>query len=203
MKKTCSRGKHSAKSENLNKKKIVVLIVILVVLAIFVINILEKKENIEEISAENETLNIEEIDVNTLNEINTTITDIVEMPDKIENYKVIGQLVIEKIEFEKYILNKTTDYSLNLSVTKLYGPKANGQGNLCIIGHNSKGLFIKLKKLKIDDTFYIIDKENCEKVTYKIYDKYTVNPTDLDCLSQNTNDKREVTLITCNPRRVN
>lgn len=127
----------------------------------------------------------------------------IDMPDKMGDYNVIGQLVIEKIDLKKYILNKTTKDSLNLSVTKLYGPSVNGEGNLCVIGHNSKGLFIKLKKLEINDTFYIVDKENCEKVTYQIYDKYTVNPTDLNCLNQRTNDEREVTLITCNPRRVN
>lgn len=158
------------------------------------------EENLDE--NQNEVFNgIENEEIK--NEINISTIVKIDMPDKMENYNIIGQLVIEKIELEKYILEKTTDYSLNLSVTKLYGPKVNEQGNLCIIGHNSKGLFIKLKKLEVNDTFYIIDKENCEKVTYKIYDKYTVIPTDLDCLNQNTNDRREVTLITCNPRRVN
>lgn len=178
--------------------------ILLIVFAFFLIKILKNDEN-EELN-ENDigiTNYVEVIDTNEQNEADTSINTKIDMPDKIENYNIIGQLVIEKIGFEKYILNKTTNYSLNLSVTKLYGPKVNGQGNLCIIGHNSKGLFIKLKKLEINDTFYMIDKENCEKVTYKIYDKYTVMPTDLDCLNQNTNDKREVTLITCNPRRVN
>ena len=34
-------------------------------------------------------------------------------------------------------------------------------------------------------------------LTYKIYDKYTVEPTDVKCTSQLTNGKKEVTLITC------
>ena len=59
-----------------------------------------------------------------------------------------------------------------------------------------------LKKLEIGDTFYIIDKENSAKVTYKIYEKKTISPTDLSCLNQDTNNKREVTLITCNTRRI-
>lgn len=205
MGKTCSRGKHlEKKSKKLNRKKVVCFMILLIVFAFFLIKILKNDEN-EELN-ENDigiTNYVEVIDTNEQNEADTSINTKIDMPDKIENYNVIGQLVIEKIGFEKYILNKTTNYSLNLSVTKLYGPEVNGQGNLCIIGHNSKGLFIKLKKLEINDTFYMIDKENCEKVTYKIYDKYTVMPTDLDCLNQNTNDKREVTLITCNPRRVN
>ena len=51
----------------------------------------------------------------------------------------------------------------------------------------------------IKDTFYIIDKAKDRKITYEIYDKYTVNPTDLECLNQETDNKREVTIITCNP----
>lgn len=150
--------------------------------------------------------NTENIDDNgqQVNEVdNNIIIEKVDMPDKIENYNVIGQLVIEKIDLKKYILNKTTDYSLNLSITKFYGPKVNEEGNLCIIGHNSKGFFINLKKLAKGDTFYLINKETCEKVTYEIYDKYTVDPYNLNSLNQNTNGRREVTLMTCNPRRVN
>lgn len=129
----------------------------------------------------------------------------VEMPEKMGDFEVVGELVIEKINFKNYILNKTTEDSLNFSVTKFYGPKVNQLGNFCITGHNTKDyLFKNLKQLKIGDSFYIRDKENQEKVTYQVYDKYTVIPTDLKCLSQNnTKNKREVTLITCNSRRVN
>jgi LPXTG-site transpeptidase (sortase) family protein len=35
------------------------------------------------------------------------------------------------------------------------------------------------------------------KVTYSIYNKYKVDPTDVSCTSQLTNGKRELTLITC------
>ncbi len=127
----------------------------------------------------------------------------VDMPDKIGNFDVIGQLVIDKINFNNYILSKTTEDSLNSSITKFYGPQINQKGNLCITGHNTKeSLFKNLKKLEKKDTFYMIAKENKQKVVYQIYDKYTVNPTDLKCLNQDTN-KREVTLITCNPRRLN
>ena len=207
MKQICSRGKHSRqnKRRKLNKRKVVLVIFLFIVFAFLVIKILQNHEN----KMNDDFTNLSDIENTNINEQNDktnerklpTILNI-DMPDKMDNYNVIGQLVIEKIDLEKYILNKTTKNSLNVSVTKLYGPDVNGKGNLCIIGHNSKGLFIKLKKLEINDTFYIIDKKNCEKVTYQIYDKYTVIPTDLDCLNQKTNDERKVTLITCNPRRV-
>ena len=125
------------------------------------------------------------------------------MPEKIENYNVLGQIVAKKANIKRYILDKTNNYSLNLSVTKFYGADLNEIGNCCITGHNMEGHFKGLKHLSIGDTFYIIDKENKEKVIYEIYDMYTVFPTELDCLSQETNNRREVTLITCNPRGSN
>ena len=66
-------------------------------------------------------------------------------------------IVIDEIDAENYILDKTTEYSLNLDVTKFYGPDLNERGNFCITGHNARGLFNNLKKLDIGDTFYIID----------------------------------------------
>lgn len=129
----------------------------------------------------------------------TKVVDINNIPDKMGGYKVLGVLVIDKLGLEKNILEDTTDASLNLSVTKFYGPNLNEIGNFCITGHNYKDIFESANDLALEDTFYVIDKANREKVTYKIYDKYTVNPTELDCLSQETEGKREVTLITCNP----
>jgi len=32
---------------------------------------------------------------------------------------------------------------------------------------------------------------------YKVYDKYIVDETDMNCISQETNGKIELTLITC------
>ncbi len=122
-----------------------------------------------------------------------------EIPDKMEEFEVLGVISIDKLGLQKNILDKTNDSSLSLSVTKFYGPNLNEIGNFCITGHNYKDIFAYLGNLELGDTFYIIDKANCEKVVYKIYDKYTVNPTELDCLDQETDGKREVTLITCNP----
>jgi len=75
----------------------------------------------------------------------------------------------------------------------------NEVGNFCITGHNYKDIFARARELEKEDTFYIIDKATKTKVNYKIYDKYTVEPTDLNCLNQETKGKKEVTLITCNP----
>lgn len=206
MKATYSRGKHlkrKRKQKSKNKKKVVLYIFLLVVCTFLAIKILKNNENVETTSGQSNSV-AQQIDTETAKDKEVPEIVKVDMPDKIESFDVIGELIIEKINFKNYILSKTTDDSLDFSVTKFYGPKVNQEGNLCITGHNTKEyLFKNLKELEKDDIFYIIDKENFEKVTYKVFDKYTVIPTDLECLNQNTNNNRQVTLITCSPRRVN
>lgn len=203
------RGKHTRiKQGKLNKKKFaIVLIILLLVLVLYVVFI---KKNDEEVVETNTNIvnYIQENDVS--NEIsNVLVNDVdlkeyvdTDMPDYIQGYGVLGQIVIDEIDMENYILDSTDDYSLNLAVTKFYGPDLNQRGNFVITGHNARGLFNNLKKLEVGDTFYIIDKETEEKVTYRINEKKTISPTDLDCLNQDTNNKRVVTLITCNTRGI-
>ena len=57
-------------------------------------------------------------------------------------------------------------------------------------------MFRNLKKLEIGDTFYISDNK-IGKVEYEVYELYRVTPEDVSCLSQETNERKEVTLITC------
>ena len=130
--------------------------------------------------------------------------DVVEesnIPNEVNGFKVLGQIVMEKIDVTQNILSKTNSKSLQSGVTKFYPPdlNLNEPGNFCIAGHNWKSKLKRLNEMEIGDLFYIIDKETNSKVYYKIYDKYTCNPNDLSCLDQNNNGKREVTLITCNP----
>ena len=71
-------------------------------------------------------------------------------------------------------------------------------GNYCVAGHNYKkpNMFGELKKLEIGDNFTLTDNWHGE-IKYIIYDKYQVKPTEVGVLSQRTNGKKEVTLITC------
>lgn len=186
------KGKHSGVKENKKlSSKIIkfLLLFLIIVLIIFGINFIKESDFIK--MEKTETTEEENSPQRTV--------DINNIPDTMGGYKVLGAIVIDKIGIEKNILEETNDTSLNLSVTKFYGPNLNEPGNFCITGHNYKDIFESANDLELDDTFYIIDKAKKEKVTYKIYDKYTVNPTELECLNQETEGKREVTLITCNP----
>jgi len=115
-----------------------------------------------------------------------------------KGYKVIAELQIPKIDLKTYILEEYSTNSLNVSVTKFWGADPNKKGNFCVAGHNfiRKNMFRNLKKLENGDKLYILDNE-IGKVEYKVYDIYKVDPKDTSCLTQETNDKKEVTLITC------
>ena len=114
------------------------------------------------------------------------------------DFRAIGKIKIPKINLETYILEDTTDEALEISVTKLCGPKINTQGNFCIAGHNylNSKMFGNIYKLEIGDLIYIVD--NYERsVEYRVYNKYVTTPDDLDTLKSYDESFREITLITC------
>ena len=75
----------------------------------------------------------------------------------------------------------------------------NQTGNLCVAGHNyvDYRFFSRLNELKKGDSIEIYDLTG-QKVFYKVYDKFEIDPSDSSCTSQNTNGQKEITLLTCN-----
>ena len=188
MKKTESRGKRFKKNDSNKKLKTVIVIIAILIIGVAITVAISQNNSTGQQPIETEesntlTNNVDEEEFT--NETDTPEVNESEMPKTMGGYNVIGQIVIDKIELKNYILHTTTDASLDLSVARYYGPKkANTAGNLY--------------KLNEGDRFYIIDSDNKEKVTYEIYKKYTINPSNLSCLDQNNDGKRVVTLITCN-----
>ena len=115
-----------------------------------------------------------------------------------ESYSTIATVNIPKLNLSYPVLSETSDKLLKISPCKFWGPDPNEIGNFCIVGHNyrNKKFFSKVPTLEMGDTVKLTDLSG-RTVTYKIYDKYTVDPTDVKCTSQLTNGKKEVTLITC------
>ena len=113
----------------------------------------DNKDNTNTYIKTDMTISNEDKTDNTVNEVADA-----EIEDLQGNYEVLGVLKIDKINLEKNILDQTTDESLNLSVTKFYGPELNEVGNFCITGHNYKNLFGYLDNLELEDTFEITDK---------------------------------------------
>ena len=115
-----------------------------------------------------------------------------------KGYPVIAKLEIPKIHLETEVLKDYSDEALKVSVTKFYKGNPNQIGNFCIAGHNyiTSNMFHYLKDLEITDKLYLTD-TIFGKMEYEIYDKEIVNPKDISCLSQETDGKVELTLITC------
>lgn len=112
---------------------------------------------------------------------------------------VIGIIKIDKLGIEYPILSETTDELLKISPCKFFGPDPNKIGNLCVVGHNfnDERFFSKLSFLENGDLIKIYAPANvC--VYYIVYDTYEIEKTDMSCTSQETNGKKEITLITCN-----
>ena len=118
------------------------------------------------------------------------------------SYMVAATISIPKIKYNAPIITETTEEYLKISPTKLFGPEPNTIGNFCIVGHNYKDdrFFSNLKELEIGDLVYLSDRKN-NKMTYKVYDKYEVHETNLECTNQDTDGKIELTLITCTNSR--
>lgn len=117
------------------------------------------------------------------------------MIEDVDGYKVLGKIIIEKINVEQYILDSKEDNALEKGVTKLYGGNLNEKGNFCIAGHNKENVFQNLGELEKGDTLKIIDKD-LKETKYEITDIYSVEPDDLKCLISN-DENVEITLITC------
>lgn len=188
-----------------NKIIIVNLFLIFIVLTILVFVILDiYKENkigksnydVQGVSTSVNNKEENKINENKTNKEKKYIKE--DVPLEYKGYTVISKLEIPKIDLETYVLEKYLEETLNISVVKFYGANPNEIGNFCIAGHNfkNKNMFKNLKKLSVGDNLFIIDND-IGRVEYEIFDIYKVSPKDVACLLQETNGKREVTLITC------
>lgn len=172
------------------------LLIILIIAAIVVGAMLIYKYS-------NEAKNEQEIDtVITELEKNIKEDEKEEKSDNVEvtykGYKVVGIIEIPSIDIKYPILEKTSEESMKVSVTKFWGPEVNEIGNLSIAGHNnfSGTMFGKTKYLEIGEIIKLTDLEN-NTIEYKIFDKYSIDPNDVSCVESVEQGTREVTLITC------
>ena len=115
-----------------------------------------------------------------------------------KTYKSEAILEYPKLGINYPVLSEESEELLKVSLCKYWGPNPNKIGNYCIVGHNYKSgkMFGKLSSAEIGDEVKLTDL-NGDTVTYSVYNKYVVEPTDVSCTSQLTNNQREITLITC------
>ena len=174
---------------------------------VMVILLKDETENENEITQNNQTVQ-QENNIITDNNVNpntsasqntgTTSNNSGTTTKKNKRYTTDARLKISKIGLDYPVLSKTSEDLLEISVNKYYGPNPNEVGNYCIVGHNYRNgkMFGQLSKLINGDTITLEDMTG-RVITYQVYNKYIVKPTNTKCTSQLTNGKREVTLITC------
>ena len=112
---------------------------------------------------------------------------------------IIGIVKIDKLKLDYPILSDVSDELLEISPCRFAGPMPNEAGNLCIAGHNyiDNTFFAKISSLIRGDSIYIYDLSG-NYLEYFVEKKYEVESSDTSILSQNTNGKRKLTLMTCN-----
>lgn len=117
--------------------------------------------------------------------------------DELSGY-VIGIIEIKKLDIIYPILSETSRELLKISPCRFFGPNPNEFGNLCIAAHNYKNntFFSNLSNLKNGDIVSIHDISG-NSVDYIVYKVYTTDHKDTECMNQNTNNSRVITLVTC------
>ena len=112
---------------------------------------------------------------------------------------IIGVIEIQKLNIVYPILSEINKDYLKISTCRFYGPYPNEAGNLCIAAHNYKNgtFFSNLSDLVNGDIITIYD-SNKKYHDYIVYAVYTTDYKDIECMSQKTNNKKIITLVTCN-----
>ena len=156
-------------------------------------------ENAIVVALDNDQTEEESIEITpTINGTSTSnqITEEVTASDG-NKYTTEAVLSYPKLGIDYPVLSNESDKLLKVSLCKYWGPQPNEIGNYCIVGHNYKSgrMFGKLSMASNGDEVTLKSKN--KSVTYKVYNMYKVEPTDVSCTSQLTNGKREITLITC------
>ena len=178
-----------------NKKKYILLFsffILIIVSVLIYFYVIKKKEQklysfSEKLENKYETLSLYS-DNNTVEDYST-----------LNSPGIIGKIEIPKISLSYSILSSCSEDLLKISPCRLYGPDPNQVGNLCIASHNydNNKFFSNINKLSLGDSIYIYDLNN-NFLIYTIYDKFEVLINDTSILNQETQNKKEITLITCN-----
>lgn len=112
---------------------------------------------------------------------------------------LFGIIEIPKINLYYPVFSELTEELLKVSPCKFYGGAPSSNGNICIAGHNYDNslFFSKLSSLSPDDEIFIFDNTGVQYV-YFVYDLYEVSESDLSPVLNYEENKKTLTLITCN-----
>lgn len=122
------------------------------------------------------------------------------MPEKMEQGQVLGMIEIDKIDLQLPVAYGSDLETLKKTAGLLEGTAMLGEtGNSAIAAHRSYTygkFFNRLNEIEEGDTITI--ETNSGIYEYEVYKILVVEPTDLSVLEQ-TDEKKIITLITCDP----
>lgn len=197
----------------------IIFIIFLLILSIYYEYDRNKSEQVSKEILENMNNNDSKTDIimvvlnnENISDTLSSETSFLELKSNKEKYETVingfkctavAEITIPKLNINYPILKgetgskEETEALLKSSPIEFYGNGANKPGNFCVAGHNYRNekFFSKILNLDVRDIIEI-EADN-RKIEYAVYDKYEVIPEDDSCTNQNTNGKKEVTLITC------
>ncbi len=111
---------------------------------------------------------------------------------------LFGIIEIPRIGLSYPVFNTLNEELLKISPCKFYGNNLDENGNICIAGHNYDNgkFFSNIYILEPNDEIYIY--YNNIKYIYNVISNYEVEANDLSPIFNYDNDRKNLTLVTCN-----
>ena len=181
----------------MNKKVCNIILIILIIALVAVISIIAIKRINNKIKEEELTSIVKDVK-DKIEENKNTADNKSEVKMEYKGYNVVGIIKIPKINIEYPIIDKTNDETMKYSITKFWGNNVNDIGNFSMAGHNyfDNTMFSNTNKLNIGDYIQMTGMDG-KTVEYNVFDKYVIDPNDVECVKCVDENTREITLITC------
>lgn len=181
----------------MNKKVCNIILIILIIALVAVISIIAIKRINNKIKEEELTSIVKDVK-EKIEENKNTADNKSEVKMEYKGYNVVGIIKIPKINIEYPIIDKTNDETMKYSITKFWGNNVNDIGNFSMAGHNyfDNTMFSNTNKLNIGDCIQMTGMDG-KTVEYNVFDKYVIDPNDVECVKSVDENTREITLITC------
>ena len=181
----------------MNIKVCNIILIILIIALVAVISIIAIKRINNKIKEEELTSIVKDVK-EKIEENKNTADNKSEVKMEYKGYNVVGIIKIPKINIEYPIIDKTNDETMKYSITKFWGNNVNDIGNFSMAGHNyfDNTMFSNTNKLNIGDYIQMTGMDG-KTVEYNVFDKYVIDPNDVECVKCVDENTREITLITC------
>lgn len=131
-------------------------------------------------------------------------TSIIENNATSEKENILGTINIPKLNIQYPVFPNFDNELLKISPCRFFGPNLGENGNICIAGHNydNNKFFSNISSLNINDEILLTN--NLNKVScYYVKKIYEVKPDDLSPIYSYDDNKKQLTLVTCNNKNNN